>query len=90
MAFCAGSQPNFLATKLDELLETDSAPTKVSCSDITARTPATGRAEVSTWLKIRNPPPPATNPYVEKVKGALDEELRADRVRIQVRTGNAP
>jgi hypothetical protein len=38
----------------------------------------------------QEPAPPATNPYVEKVKGALDEELRADRVRIQVRTGNAP
>jgi hypothetical protein len=31
----------------------------------------------------------ATNPYVEKVNGALDEELRAERRRIEVRTGNA-
>lgn len=31
---------------------------------------------------------PATNPYVEQVKGALDEEFRAARRRIEVRTGN--
>jgi hypothetical protein len=36
--------------------------------------------------KMKHSPP--TNPYVEKLKGPLDEELRAERRRIQVRPGN--
>jgi hypothetical protein len=31
----------------------------------------------------------ATNPYVERANGPLDEDLRAERRRIEVRTGNA-